>query len=140
MEALRKVKLSELEPTPPSTGSVSLTTPSGPPLPEGMGWALSTLMAQTQARYPNQTLPPGTPDMYLVEWEELALKFGLEAFRDALSKAIRSSRFFPDPQEIRELLQAKKREAAAHAESRKLLRQMDEWKAQWQRERLEGAA
>lgn len=140
MEALRKVKLEELIPTPPSSVSVSLTTPSGPPLPEGMGWALSTLMAQTQARYPNQTLPPGTPDMYLVEWEELTLKFGLQAFRDALSKAIRSSRFFPDPQHIRELLLAKKRADSAHAESQKFLRQQDEWKAQWQRERLEDAA
>ena len=116
--------------TPVSIGNTD------PPL---MSRALFNLMAQTQARYPNQTLPPGTPDMYLVEWEELVLKFGLQPFRDALSKAIRSSRFFPDPQEIRDLLQVKKRDTAAHAESQKFLRQQDEWKAQWQRERLEDA-
>ena len=140
MEALRKIKLAELEPPQPSSGSVSLTTPSGPPLPDGMGWALSTLMAQVQARYPNQTLPPGTPDMYLVEWEELALQFGLQAFRDALSKAIRSWRFFPDPLEIRDLLLAKKHADSAHAETQKFLRQQEDWKAQWLRERLEDAA
>ena len=96
---------------PQSSDSVSLTTRSGPPLPAGMGLTLAKLMAQTQARYPNQTLPEGTPDMYLVEWEEMALEFGLETFKEGLSKAIRDSRFFPDPHGIKDHCIAVQREA-----------------------------
>lgn len=117
--------------TPVSIGNTE------PPL---MSQVLFSLMAQTQARYPNQPLPPGTPEMYLTEWKELALQFGLPAFRDALSRVIRSSRLFPDPLEIRELLRAKKRADSERAESQKILRQFDEWKAQWLRERAEDAA
>ena len=108
--------------------------------PQRMCRVLSRLMTQVQARYPNQTLPPGTPEMYLAEWKELALQFGLSAFQEALAKAIRSSHLFPDPLEIRELLHAKKRADSERAESQKILRQFDEWKAQWLRERAEDAA
>lgn len=98
MEPIRSIAVNQ----PQSNASVSLTTRSGPPLPAGMGMALATLMAQTQARYPNQTLPEGTPDMYLVEWEEIALKYGLAMFQAGLSRVLRNSRFFPDPLDIRE--------------------------------------
>jgi hypothetical protein len=84
-----------------------------------MGLTLAKLMAQTQARYPNQTLPEGTPDMYLVEWEEIALEFGLETFREGLSKAIRVSKFFPDPLDIKEHC------IAVRAEARRLDRPRD---------------
>jgi len=108
--------------------------------PNATAWTLNTLMAQAQARYPNRPLPPGTPEMYLAEWKELALQFGLPAFQEALSKAIRSSRLFPDPLEIRDLLQAKKHADSERAKSQKILRQLDEWQAQWLRERAEDAA
>jgi len=114
--------------------------PIGNTEPPLMSRALASLMAQVQARYPNQPLPPGTPEMYLTEWKELAQQFGLSAFQEALSKAIRSSRVFPDPLEIRELLHAKKRADSERAESQKILRQLGEWQAQWLRERAEDAA
>jgi hypothetical protein len=122
---------------PQSSDSVSLTTRSGPPLPAGMGLQLAKLMAQTQARYPNQTLPEGTPDMYLVEWEEVALEFGLEAFKEGLSKAIRENRFFPDPHGIKEHCVAMQRDEGEHRRGRAAAAQVVTWREQWERERAE---
>src|ERR1700744_1848147 len=99
MEALATIgKRGEL--APQSSDSKTLTMRSGPPPPEGTGPLLALWMAETQGRDVNQELPPGTPDMYLVEWEEMVMKYGEEVFRIALSRAIRESSFFPAPNVI----------------------------------------
>ena len=59
-----------------------------------------TQTAQAQAAKPNQALPPGTPDMYLQAWEEIAAEFGMERFRAGLWRALRKTPFFPAPNEI----------------------------------------
>jgi len=61
---------------------------------------LATMMVQAQAMKPNQTLPPGTPDLYLQAWEELAAEYGMEQFQAGLWRALRRSSFFPQPIEI----------------------------------------
>jgi hypothetical protein len=120
--------------------SASLTIRSGPPLPEGMGSTLLTMMAQTQARYPNQALAEGTPDMYLVEWEEMALNYGLPMFREGLLKAIRNSRFFPDPLDIREQCIALRRSEIMREDAKRISEEVGRWKQQWERERQEEPA
>jgi len=107
-------------------------------------------MAQTVARYPKQKLLPLTTDMYLAEWEEMVLRYGLDPFRNALSKAIRDRErapFFPEPHDIEAHLLApiQAEQAAARAEreqreSRRHLEAFDEMKARWLREREEDLA
>ena len=71
MEAVSKMALlNELMQQPngkESHGMLSLR-----PVDAGMGEQLLLLMTQAQAFKPNQTLPQGTPDMYLQAWEEMS--------------------------------------------------------------------
>ena len=94
-------QISQVQVLQQSHDNVSLTIRSGPPLPDGMAQQLTVLLAETHAAYPNQTLPEGTPDMYLAQWEEIALRFKMKVFVAGLSRAIRENKFFPDPHEIR---------------------------------------
>lgn len=114
----------------PCSGELSLARRSGPSLPEGMGLALATLMDEVQARYPNQALLPSTVEMHLAQWEDLAMKFGMEAFRAALLRAVRESRFFPDPLDIEAHCAAAARERRERAEAQKLSDDLERWKAQ----------
>lgn len=84
-----------------SNEKLSLTRRSGAVMNEAEYGDLQLLMGQMCDRYPNQTLLPGTTDIFLKEWEEMGLRYGLETFQDALLKALRESAFFPDPSEIR---------------------------------------
>ena len=115
--------------------SVSLATISKQRLTDEKVDQLGLLMAQTQALYPNQELPDMTPDMYLVQWEEMALKYGMEAFTLALSKVIRVSKFFPDPFDIREACEESARTARSAAHARKVSEDLAAWKKQWEAER-----
>jgi hypothetical protein len=137
MEAIRKIKLDELAPRP--SEGVSLATRSGPPLPAGMGLMLSKLMAEAQAFMPNQTLPEGTPDMYLTAWEEIALRVGLKTFREGLWKALREADFFPSQKAIEERCMEIRRAEGDRHRAQEMIRQHDEAKAQWERERAEDA-
>jgi hypothetical protein len=118
MEAISRINLPEL--ALQSSDSVSLTTRSGPQLPAEQVETLGRLMAQTQARYPNQQLSEGTPDMYLAEWEEMTLTHGLETFRSALLRVMRASRFFPDPMDIREACKSIREEQRSRRQIDKL--------------------
>ena len=69
-------------------------------LPVATGLTLAILLGQALKRYPNQTLEPMTQSMYLVEWEEMALRYGVQTLQHALLRAIRSARFFPPPEDI----------------------------------------
>ncbi len=153
MESLRSIgKSLELAPTsaPQSSGSVSLLRPSETRLSAVTEDALALLLAQTVARYPKQKLLPLTTDMYLAEWEEMVLRYGLDPFRNALSKAIRDRErapFFPEPHDIEAHLLATIRaeEMAVRVEreqreSRRHLEAFDEMKARWLRERAEDIA
>ena len=79
-----------------------LVTRSAKQLPADSVLALGAMMAQTQSFFPNQTLPPGTPEVWLRAWEELALKFGLDNFTEGLWKVVNESDFMPGPKAIRE--------------------------------------
>jgi hypothetical protein len=107
-----------------------------------MGMTLATLMDETQARYPNQMLLPGTPEMYLAEWEEMAQRYGLEGFRAGLLKAIREPErhFFPAPEDIRAHCACARRQEREREETLRVLKQEAEWKARCERERAEDAA
>src|SRR6185312_4353533 len=76
------------------------TTRSKPQLPDESVFALGALMQQARDYYPNQTLPEGTPDVYLKAWEELAQSQGMKRFEAGLWKALRSHDFFPTPNQI----------------------------------------
>lgn len=140
MQQIREIQLQEFDQSQQLSGSASLTIRSGPPLPEGMGLALSVMMAEVQARYSNQVLPEGTPDMYLVEWEKLTLRHGLERFRGGLLMAIEESRFFPDPVDVAQHCKALARTEHETASTQKHLREMDAAKMQWLREYLDDVA
>jgi predicted TIM-barrel fold metal-dependent hydrolase len=120
-----------------SSGNATLVKRSQTLLPDGMESALTQLFAQTLARYPNQELPPDTPDMYLEEWEKLALKFGLEAFTVGLSKAIDESDFFPDPHVIRYHCAAQRRADGERERTQKACAEMVAAREVWERQRRE---
>ncbi len=61
---------------------------------------LGQMMAQAQLFLPNQTLPPGTPDMYVKAWDEIAKEYGMSVFEGALWKVLRRATFFPLPVDI----------------------------------------
>lgn len=113
-------RLSEIQAAsvPPRETSVSLTTRSGKRLPPDSVKNLALLMAEAQAYFPNQSLPRGTPAVYLKAWEEIAMIFGIQKFTDALWKVLRESEaFFPMPLAI----ERKCREISKFEHSQKLI-------------------
>lgn len=72
---------------------------------------LKVLMAQAVAFFPNQTLPPGTPDVYLMAWGQIAQKYGENRFQNALWNVLRRSDFFPLPKAIEEECEALRRQS-----------------------------
>ncbi len=80
------------------------------------------LMAEMQAWYPHQTLPEGTPDLWLAAWEEIALRCGMAMFRDGLLRAMRASRFIPDPSDVAAECAELKRTERNRAETALLLK------------------
>ena len=100
MERISGISLSEL--ALQSNGSEARMTLLRPPCSDAVVLALGQLMAEAQAFKPNQELPPGTPDMYLQAWEEIAQEFGMDLFAKGLWRALRKSPFFPAPNEVEE--------------------------------------
>ena len=140
MQALSTIAALEIVPAPPRNEELTLAVASGMQLPVAQVETLGMFMAQTQARYPKQELPEGTPDMYLAEWEEMAVKYGLMAFRDALSRVLRNRdrpQFFPEPHEIEAYCEASFRDQSNRLRGEKAVREFDELKAQSDRERAE---
>lgn len=85
-----------------SSDKALLTTRSQQQENDALADRLLELMAQAQAYFPNQTLPPGTPDAYLKAWEEIVAERSEEKFTAALWRACRKGKFFPGPAEIEE--------------------------------------
>lgn len=137
METLREIQLAS---RPQSSGSPSLVTQLTRHVPDAQAEELLDLMEQTQAGYPNQTLPPLTPDMYLAQWEEIVVEFGMPAFRAALWRAICESDFFPGPKSIRNECELARRKERERARTTGYLTQLQQWKEQWERERAEDRA
>jgi hypothetical protein len=75
--------------------------------------------------------------MYLVEWEEMTARYGLPAFRDALSKSIRESDFFPDPKLIRTFCCESRATDGNRRRTLEYLAEMDSAKARYLAEREE---
>lgn len=123
---------------PRSSDELSLANRSDLSLPSGMGLDLSRMMDEVQAAFPNQTLLPDTVKMYLSQWEPMALKYGIDHFRAALLRAIRRSEFVPSPAVIEEWCEALARDKGDRERGAKVVQDVDEWKAQWEREREEG--
>ena len=124
-----------------SSDKMSLTRPSGISSSDGMATAL--LMRQTSSRYTNQVITEPTKEMHLAEWEEMVIKYGLQPFRDALSKVIRASRFFPDPQDLWEACREPARVARTErdaTETQELLRKQDAARELCRKERAEELA
>jgi hypothetical protein len=67
---------------------------------------VSMLMDQTKRSYPSQEIPEETVEMWAPAWIALAIKFGLPAIRAALGEHLMASRFFPQPSELRERIEA----------------------------------
>jgi hypothetical protein len=125
---------------PRSNASEIITKPSTTRLPDGMGYTLTTLFKQTADRYHRQELPQGTVEMYLEDWEKLGLKFGLKTFQEGLLRAIESSQFFPDPQEIKAHCDSIARFIREREQARLVCKEMVAWREQWERERVENMA
>ena len=70
----------------------------------------------------------------------MALKFGMVTFQAGLSKAIRESKFFPDPVDIRAHCEAIHREHLESAAAAREIRKVETWRQQWERERDEDIA
>lgn len=123
-----------------NSGAEKISLISQKSLPEGTGLALLQLMGEAQALKPNQTLSELTQDVYLSEWEKLALKYGLVQFRDALSKAMSESSFFPDPAVIAELCAMTASSNRSRNDAQKAIAEHDASKAQWERENRDARA
>lgn len=67
---------------------------------------VEALMEQTKFAYPQQEIPPETAAMWAPAWIALALKYGIPAMRAALAEHMLGSRFFPQPAELRERIEA----------------------------------
>ena len=65
------------------------------------------------------------------------MKYDLRQFHQALSTAIRGNKFFPPPEEIREVIEAQAYSRRLEYQAQKAIREHDEAKAQWERERAE---
>lgn len=74
---------------------------------------LKMLMAQAVAFFPNQTLPPGTPDVYMLAWKQIADQYGAHRFQNALWNVLRRSDFFPLPKAIEDECEVLRRESWA---------------------------
>jgi hypothetical protein len=94
------------EPTQYSNGRSRTSQTSKPQVGD-----LKVLMAQAVAFFPNQTLPPGTPDVYLKAWMQIAEKSGPERFQNALWNVLRRSEFFPLPKAIEDECEHIRRES-----------------------------
>lgn len=122
----------------PSNDSRSAMTRSEQPLNADLVLKLAELMAQMQDFSPNQTLPPGTPDVWLKAWEEMVSEMGIDRFEKALWRAMRNSDFLPNPNDIQtaddvmqEALAAEKRARA----DKKQQAEWDEYVKRWKAER-----
>jgi hypothetical protein len=143
MSDLSRIGSTQLQKLQPLSEELSLARTSQPLLSDDSVAALSLLMAETQARYPNQVLPEGTPDMYLAEWERMAARFGLHEFRDALLRTIQDRerpRFFPDPLEIEDRLRANLRSKNERKKTLDELTALNVAKTVWMLEREEDIA
>ena len=140
MLAIREVQLAELTQAPQRSAESSLARISGTQLPVESLCELGRLMAEVQATYKNESLPEGTPEMYMAMWERLTLRHGLERFQEALLRAVEGSRFFPMPQDIAIECEALETDAQISRDTRKYLASMGEAKRTWLREYLEDEA
>lgn len=133
MERIGNIKLSEL--AQPSSGNGTLIPASQKLLPNAELEQVESLMRQVKARYPNQEMGEGTPEMILALWERMALRYGMRVFKAGLFRAIETSRFFPDAVEIAERCGDIASTARGTDEARMHIRMMDEAKERWARER-----
>ena len=145
MSELRHIShsLPELSEAHPLSEELTLARTSGLRLSDDSVAALAMLMAETQARYPNQELPEGTPDMYLAEWERMAARYGLREFREGLLLVLQDRerpRFFPDPLEIEDRIRAILRAKSDRQRALTAMRNINEAKTIWMLERAEDLA
>lgn len=125
---------------PLSSEALILASALTPPVSDENFATLQQLMQLTQARFPNQELAPGTPDMYLAEWEEMVSRFGLTEFRESLGCVIRDRErapFFPAPEEIEATIRAHRHSKRERQKTLDEFAALEMAKAQWQRERDE---
>ena len=61
---------------------------------------LAAAMKAAQAYFPNQRLGEETVKVYLADWRDIAERFGVERFENALGNVLRRADFFPLPKEI----------------------------------------
>ncbi len=135
MQPLSTVKLAQVAPAQPLSAGRSVVTISAPRTSADTGLELTLLMDQTQALKPNHVLPAGTPDMFLEAWERLATKYGLETFKEGLSKANERTRFFPDPLDIAEQCEALASASGNRRRAVDAMQDLDASKVQWLQER-----
>ena len=133
MEAISKIKLDEL--APQQSERLTLTRRLRTSLPDATVLTLMALMRQVEARYPGQVIEEVTKEMYLAEWEEMAVKYDLLILLDALLKVIGVSKFFPAPDEIREWCASISQAQKSRLDALEHIRKHDAAKAQWERER-----
>lgn len=127
MEALATIG-KQLELAQQSSEESSLAIASTPPLPAQYIARLGQWMKEAQAAKPNQQLPPGTSDMYLAKWQEMAATMGMDVFRLGLSRALDESDFFPAPDFIRERCVAE----VQRIRGENYLNNLAAWRQQWE--------
>lgn len=111
----------------PSSDSRSAMMRSEQPLNADLVLKLAELMAQMQDFSPNQTLPPGTPDVWLKAWEEMVSEMGIDRFEKALWRAMRNSDFLPNPNDIQTADDVMQEALAAEKRARADKKQQAEW-------------
>ena len=104
-------------------GSSELVRHSERRLNEEQAEQLHILLEQVAGNWPHQEFGEATAEIWREGFEELALEFTLKRLRDALQWFITRRKFFPQPAEVRERLEAVIAEEAAAAEKEQQRRQ-----------------
>lgn len=88
-----------------SRGSSELALPGTQQLTRESLVHLGTLLRQMSAAFPHQEYSEETAEVFLMSFEDLALKYGLKSLEWALRGFLTKQKFFPHPAEVAEELE-----------------------------------
>lgn len=143
LSRINSIHLPELAEAPAASAALDLAKVSGPQPSTLLVQQVTSLLAQTESRYPHQELDPVTSRMYMAEWLEMAVRYGKNPLAESLMQLFRDPErpnFFPSPDEIRAVLHARKVAEVSRTRAENAMKELENAKATWERERAEDIA
>ena len=108
-------KLDQIIKAQRSAESSALALPGTQQLSRDSLMQLGTMLRQMSAAFPNQEYDEETTQIFLLTFEDLAMKYGLKSLEAALRGFLTRQKFFPHPAEVAEELEAMATKAKAAA-------------------------